>query len=260
LNTSRRRRRWEWSSPRNRRNGKILLGVIGTGLVGFMIGYAVIALVVFRGSNRPDVVSVPELRELPSEEARSRLSRLGLVMVLADSLPNPDVPQGAVLAQSPLAGREVLPGSGVRVILSAGRERRTVADVSGMGRAQGLRILEALGFTVEEVEESSTLAAGRIVGTEPAEGTVLSVSSPIRVTISSGPPLALVPEVVGLTEAEARSAIQGAGFRVGEVNYAFRITDAGLVLRQFPAAGDSARVGGGIELRVATDSWSQEDP
>jgi serine/threonine-protein kinase len=234
--------------------------VIGIGLVGFLIGYGLIALVVFRGSNRPDVVGVPELRELPSAEARNRLSRLGLEMVLADSLPNPDVPQGAVLAQSPLAGREVLPGSGVRVILSAGPERRTVADVDGMRRDQGIRILEALGFAVEVVEETAPIAAGRIVGTEPVAGTVLPIASQVQLTVSSGPPLALVPEVVGLTEADARSRIQSAGFRVGEVNYEFRITDAGLVIRQFPTAGDSARLGGGIELRVATDSWSQEDP
>jgi eukaryotic-like serine/threonine-protein kinase len=237
-----------------------MLGVIGTGLVSFIIGYALIAVVVFRGSNRPDVVAVPELRELPSEEARSRLSRLGLVMVLADSLPNPDVPQGAVLAQSPLAGREVLPGSGVRIILSAGRERRTVADVSGMGRAHAVRMLEALGFMVEVVEETAPLAAGRVVGTEPAAGTVLPAASRVQLTVSSGPPLAQVPQVVGLTEAAARSAIQSAGFRVGEVNYEFRFTDVGLVIRQSPAAGDSARVGGGVELRVATDTWSQEDP
>jgi eukaryotic-like serine/threonine-protein kinase len=237
-----------------------MLGVIGTGLVGFMIGYALIAVVVFRGSNRPDVVSVPELRELPADEARSRLSRLGLVMVLADSLPNPEVPQGAVLAQSPLAGREVLPGSGVRIILSAGRERRTVADVSAMGRAQAVRILEALGFTVEVVEQEGMLTVGRVIGTEPAAGTVLPISSRVQLTVSSGPPLAEVPGVVGLSEAEARGAMQNAGFRVGEVNYDFRLTDAGLVISQFPAAGDSLRVGAGVQLRIATDSWSQEDP
>jgi eukaryotic-like serine/threonine-protein kinase len=232
---------------------------LGVAVGAFLLGYALVALVVFRGTSRPAVVSVPELRDLPGNEAQRRLSSLGLVMVLGDSLPNPLVAEGSVLAQSPLAGREVLPGTGVRVIISAGHARRTVVDVSAMGRTQAERVLEALGFEVTVVEQPAALAAGRVIGTEPAAGTVLPVQSRVQLTVSAGPPLAAVPDVVGLLEDDARSALQSTGFRVGEVIYEFRAMDIGVVVRQFPLPGDSARVGSAVELRVATDRLFQDE-
>jgi eukaryotic-like serine/threonine-protein kinase len=254
-----RRRRWESSSPLRSRNVRTLLWVVGVGLGAFLLGYALIALVVFRGTNRPAVVAVPELRELPASEAERRLASLGLVMVLGDSLPNPLVAEGAVLAQSPLAGREVLPGTGVRVIVSSGRARRTVAEVDAMGRSQAERILRALGFEVEVVEQPAAMAAGRVIGTDPPPGTVLPVGSRVQLTVSAGPPLAAVPDVVGLLEDDARSALESTGFRVGEVIYEFRLSEIGMVVRQFPLPGDSARVGTAVELRIATDAMFQED-
>lgn len=256
MTSTRRRRRWESGSDQWMR---VLLWVVGIGVGSFLLGYLIIAIFVFRGSNRPAVVAVPELRELPAPDAERRLTDLGLLMVLGDSLPNPEVPEGAVLAQSPLAGREVLPGSGVRVIISAGRERRAVADVSGMAREQATRVLDALGFTVFVAEEAARVPAGRVIGTEPAAGTVLPVESAVRVTVSSGPPLAAVPDVVGLLEDDARSALESVGFRVGEVIYEFRVTDTGMVVRQYPQAGDSVRLGEPVELRVATDRWFQDE-
>jgi eukaryotic-like serine/threonine-protein kinase len=259
LTNTRRRRRWESASPLSSRNVRILLWILGVGIGGFLLGYAFISLVLYGGPTRPAVVAVPELRELPANDAERRLSSLGLVMVIGDSLPNPDVPEGAVLAQSPLAGREVIPGTGVRVILSAGRARREIVDVSAMGRGQAERVLEALGFEVEVVEEPAPLAAGRVVGTDPPPGTVLAVHSRVRLTVSAGPPMAAVPDVVGLLEDDARDALESTGFRVREVIREFRLTDAGMVVGQFPLPGDSARVGSGVEIRVATDRWFQDD-
>ncbi len=254
-----RRRRWESSSPLRTPAARTALWILGVGVGAFLLGYALVALVVFRGTNRPAVVAVPELRELPANEAQRRLSSLGLVMVLGDSLPNPLVAEGAVLAQSPLAGREVLPGTGVRVIISAGRARRTVVDVTTMGRAQAERVLEALGFEVTVVEQPAPLAAGRVIGTDPAAGTVLPTQARVQLTVSAGPPLGAVPDVVGLLEDDARSALVSTGFRVSDVIYEFRTTDVGMVVRQFPLPGDSVRVGSGVELRVATDRLFQEE-
>ncbi|CAN5747941.1 hypothetical protein BH23GEM6_BH23GEM6_12640 [soil metagenome] len=260
MSTHRRTSRQNWNSPRNTRHRRIVLAIVGIGLGGFLLGYLFIAVFVFRGTNRPAVVAVPELRDLPMAQARERLSRLGLEMVIGDSLPNPDVAEGAVLAQSPMAGREVLPGSGVRLILSAGRERRTVPDVAAMGRQQATRILEALGFDLVVVEQPAPLAAGRVLSIEPAAGTVLSVESRVQLTVSAGPPLASVPDVVGLLEDDARDALSSVGFRIGNVNYEFRVAEAGIVLRQHPSPGDSARVGSAVELHVATDRWEPLEP
>jgi eukaryotic-like serine/threonine-protein kinase len=256
--THARRRRWEsWFSTRPA-NVHLVLWIVGLGVGGFLLGYLIIALFFFRGGSPADVVAVPELREMGAAQARHRLDRLDLLMEIGDSLPNPEVAAGAVLAQSPLPGREVLRGSAVRVILSAGPERRTVADVSEMGRDQAARMLEALGFQVEVTEATGPQAAGRVIATDPPAGTTLPLNARVTLTVSTGPPMAEVPEVLGLTEADARDVLTGVGFRLAEIEYEYRISGVGTVISQWPFPGDSLRAGSAVQIRVATDRFEPE--
>lgn len=252
---SRRGERNALTSPNARR----VLWVVGVGLGCFLLGYLIVGFIVFRGGNRPAVVTVPALREMPLTAARERLRQIGLEMEVGDSLPNPDVPGGAILAQSPLAGREMPPGSVVRVIVSAGRVRRAVPDVAAMQLTQAERMLTALGFTLAVRDSPAVVPAGRILRSEPAAGTQLAIPSTVRLVVSSGPPLAEVPDVIGIGEAEARARLQGAGFRVAEIVYEFRVDDPGIVVGQFPLPGDSLHLGRAVQLRVAIDRWS-DDP
>lgn len=249
---TRRRRRWEGRLPTSF-DRRVVLWIVGIGVGSFLLGYLLIAILFYRGGNRPAVVSVPELREMTVTQARDRLREVGLEMEIGDSLPNPEVPHGSVLAQSPLPGREVAPGSGVRLIVSSGQVRRAVADVSAMGGEQASRVLQGLGFQVEVTETTGPQAAGRALGTDPPAGTVLPLAARVLLTVSTGPPLAEVPDLVGLTEQEARSTLETIGFAVGEIEYELRGTEPGMVLSQWPLPGDSLRLGAGVRLSVATD-------
>ena len=55
---------------------------------------------------------------------------------------------------------------------------------------------------------------GRIVGTDPAAGTLLARDSEVTLLISSGPALVDVPNTVGKTRAEAESTLTGARLSV----------------------------------------------
>src|SRR3546814_17240588 len=54
---------------------------------------------------------------------------------------------------------------------------------------------------------------GEVSGQDPAAGTELEVGGEVTLTVSSGEQRVEVPEVVGLTEADARSLLGDAGFR-----------------------------------------------
>jgi eukaryotic-like serine/threonine-protein kinase len=242
--------RFPWLSRVDRR---IAQRVLGIGLAGFALGYLFTAILFFGGRNRPEVVTVPELREMTASAARRALAREGLEMVVGDSLPNPQVGAGRVLAQSPLPGRELPHGASVRVILSAGPQRRTVPDVRELARGPAVRLLNASGFQVRVDEEPGRLPAGRVLGLTPAPGTVTRLPATVVLRVSSGPAMIAVPQLFGMAEEEARAALEAAGLRMGDVQYEFQETPGeDAVVEQTPPAGDSVRMGTAVQVRIVT--------
>nr|WP_276611078.1 PASTA domain-containing protein [Kineococcus siccus] len=70
----------------------------------------------------------------------------------------------------------------------------------------------------------------------------------VRLTVSSGPPLVVIPRVQGQQVAAARSVLEGLGFRVSVQNVLGGIF--GTVRDCSPAAGTSAPKGSTVTLTV----------
>jgi beta-lactam-binding protein with PASTA domain len=226
---------------------------------GFLAGYLFTALDFIAGGPRADVVTVPDVRKLPLARARRQLERSDLLATVGDSLPNPRVARGEVLAQSPLPGQESAPGTEVRLILSQGREKRAVPAVEGYARSQAERILTSSGFHVVVVQTPNPRAAGRVVGTSPAAGTTMEMPGVVRLVLSAGPPLVPVPTVVGMAEAQARAVLEAAGLGAGDATYELRPDLAeGIVLAQDPVGGDSLRAGWSVRLHLSTQQARPE--
>jgi eukaryotic-like serine/threonine-protein kinase len=221
----------------------------------FLLGYLVTAIIFFGGGPRGQVITVPDLRTLTAARARRLVERAALEFEVTDSLPNARVARGAVVAQTPLPGREVAPETPVRVILSQGREQRVVPRVDTYPRRQAERILVASGFRVVVYAVPHARRAGRVVGTQPAAGGTVQMPGTVRLLISAGPPLVAVPQLVGLLRPDAEGALQQAGLRMGDVVPEVRPELAeGVVLSQYPAPGDSIRAGSTVDLNVATQT------
>jgi serine/threonine-protein kinase len=123
-----------------------------------------------------------------------------------------------------------------------------------LSRDEAARVLTAAGFRVTVTEEKNPRAAGRVLGTEPASGTVLPSDATVRLRVSAGPPMVAVPPLVGTREAQMVAALEAAGLRVGKVNHVFDLDGPpGVVLSQSPVAGDSARMGAAVDAVVSTD-------
>jgi serine/threonine-protein kinase len=75
--------------------------------------------------------------------------------------------------------------------------------------------------------------------------------SPVTVNVSSGPAPVPVPELVGLTEREARAALKALGLSVGTVTErAAQGQVPETVLSQSPVAGHSVAVNGKVDLVI----------
>lgn len=250
------RRRRGLGSPRAwLRSHRRSLGLAAGLVVLFALGYLVAATWLFPATaadETPDLVEVPELVGLASEEARSSLDEAGLAFRLGSEVPHPDAPRGAVLAQSPLPGQYARPGAPVSVTLSLGPEQRRVPDLRGLTARQGGIVLERLGFEVRTDSTGSPVERGRVVGTRPESGEELTLPAEVTVVLSHGPSVVEVPDLGGVHVDDVRQRLDEVGLALGEVRYDPEAYAApGRVVGQSPSPGFALRVGGRVSVRVA---------
>jgi beta-lactam-binding protein with PASTA domain len=231
---------------------RLLKYIVCCGLGGFFAGYVFITLLFFPGFGRSAIVTVPDVRGLSQQAARRALDRAGLDLTRGTTLNNPRIPAGRVLSQVPLPGQEAARGSGVRVILSAGPDKRPVPAIAGMDRDEAILLLQRMGFqvrlrTVQNMKEEGTLLA-----MEPRAGTPVPMPAIVVLSISAGPPKILAPNVMNVTRDEAASRLEAAGLRLGRVSYDPSSTEPlGDVVAQSPEPGDSVRMGGSVRITIS---------
>lgn len=235
---------------------QLLLIAGGVAVVAFLVGFGMTALTFLRGGAPIDVVTVPDVREMQVEAASRTLDRSDLVIEVGDSFPNPTAPEGSVLAQSPLPGQEVSPGTLVRVIISRGRTRPTVPSVASMPVATATQALQAAGFDVVVEPAPGEGEVGQVIGTIPGSGADLALPATVRLRVGA-PALPIpMPTLIGMLEGDARAVADSVGLYVSEVVYVeSEFGEPGGVVGQEPAPGESVTPGEGIQLRV-----TQPDP
>ena len=163
-------------------------------------------------SRRADV-TVPELVGLTQEEAETALKEEGL-NILWEEVYNPAVDPGQVCAQQPAVGRTVKQGQTLTVSVSLGTQWLTVPDLTGQNRDEALQSLRDQGFSVAvEFLHDNTIEPYTIVRTEPAAGEQLAAGQIVKAVVARPipDPNRQVPDLVGLSLAEARSRLQERG-------------------------------------------------
>ena len=129
----------------------------------------------------------------------------------------------------------------------------TVPDVTGKTEADATQALEDAGLSVGDVGEAADPDAepGTVVRQDPAAGEEVDEGSAVGLTLSSGPATAKVPDVTGMTEAEAQGTLQDAGFASASASQYDLTAPAGEVLAQLPEAGQEAVPGSPVGLLVS---------
>lgn len=197
-------------------------------------------------------VEVPQLSGMTLEQARDLLKTRGLLLTLGAERPDATIAAGAIIAQDPLAGSQVSNGNTVRAVVSKGP--LTIPDVAGLFPGEAAGKLKAAGLQADAEPIPSTsekVEAGRVLGTDPPGGTAVGADAVVKLVVSSGPAGKEVPKVVGQNITRARRTLEDAGFAVGTTKYGYSDHfDGGVVLKQAPEAGQSAKPGSKIDLVV----------
>ena len=228
--------------------------VVLWGLLAALVVGGIVAAVLLLSSSAGKA-TVPNVTGETEQAASARLRSLGLSPVpsLASSA---TVASGRVLSQAPVGGSRVASGSRVSIVVSSGPGSAALQGVEGLTAAQAINKLRAAGFKPTRKDQpSSSVAQGKVIGTEPPAGTELQVGSPVSVLVSSGPAQVRVPDVSGDSKSGAEAALTAVGLAVGSIGEQVSTSQtAGNVLSQSPAAGSTVRTGSKVNLTVAKAS------
>ena len=155
----------------------------------------------------------------------------------------------------------LLAAAAAAFFLLRGPSQVPIADVVGDPLAEAQPELEAAGFSVELERESDQAPVNEVLAQDPEAGLEVDEGSPVTLTISSGPPLVEVPDLVGEPQEEALKKLDKAGFRVdASATQPSDSVAAGLVAKMLPAAGTERRKGSTIQLFISSGPRKAEVP
>lgn len=163
------------------------------------------------GSGRWTVV--PDLTGLQRSAVEATLAAADLKSNLTEDH-NDAVPGGAVVSSDPGPGDRAVRGSGVTVVISLGHPvvPDLAAGIAAEEAEDALREADLSPRRDPGAEEfHDTVRRGAVIGLRPAAGTTLTVGAPVTLVISKGVAPTTVPDVRGLRQAEAVSALARAG-------------------------------------------------
>jgi serine/threonine-protein kinase len=201
-------------------------------------------------SKGPEIVRVPDLEGYSLDKAKQRLKNEGLVAGMVTKGFSDDVPVGFVIRTEPGAGTERRGGSAIALTVSKGSPV-DVPDVVGDDLQDARQELEDAGLTVEVASKqvTSEYDAGQVAKQSPDPDTRAAGGDTVTLTVSKGPEMIEVPDVVGDSVDDAKQELEAAGFKVEE--------DRGLlglfgdtVESQSVDGGDTAPEGSTITIEI----------
>ncbi|GLX36626.1 serine/threonine protein kinase [Streptomyces roseochromogenus] len=209
-------------------------------------GNGAVVLTVSRG---PELISVPDLKGRPLEEAKAELTKAGLAPGIVTQAFSQDVAQGSVIETNPLGGNKRAPDTAIPLVVSKGRPI-PVPAVTGKPLDQARAALEAVGLTAQAAPEqvNSPSPAGTVVGQSVAAGASAAAGDSVTLTVSKGPRQVLVPDVTNQDVDPARKTLEALGFKV-KVDRPF-LSFSNTVETQSVPAGQGAPEGSTITLKT----------
>ena len=194
-------------------------------------------------------VAVPDVTGLLQDQATKKLTDLGLVVGVRQDF-DQQVDAGLVARQSPEQGTNLHEGDKVTITISKGPPPVVVPNVVGEPEADARATLKAIGFKVKERRIFSTnVPRDQVISSDPQTGAKAPMGSTVTMVVSKGPKTFAMPDVVGMTRAEAVSFLQDQGLVVKV--YQLPLTDPpNTVVLQDPDAGATVRQGQTVTIYV----------
>ncbi len=212
----------------------------------------------------PDSIAIPIVVGLTQEEALNKLNNQGFQNIEIRKLKTNEYDEGVVAEQEPEPSSLLEPSGVIVIQVADGRVSDIIPNLTGQTLNNAVDELTGKGWStaIEEVE-SETIDEGRVVATDPPNGTDHSLEEDVTIFISTGPSTVEIPSVIGESPATAAGILAGSGFMVApQEECPVDPTDpnVGLVVSQDPDAGESIEAGATITICVGVATEPTPEP
>ena len=165
-----------------------------------------------------------------------------------------DVEKGYVIRTSPAAGSSVKKGGKVELIVSSGVEQVSIPDTTGDTITDAYQTLNDKGFKVKQGEDVySTQSIGKVAYTKPAAGKKVDKGATITIYPSKGEETKYVkvPNLLGMTRSQAKSALEKAGLKYGSETKSYSSTQKNRVCVQSVSSGNEVEEGSSVDITLS---------
>lgn len=230
-----------------------------------------VLLTVSRGPARE---TVPDLIGQQLNEALDDLQKAGFESDVSQVFAKEQ--SGVVVKQEPEGGTKLKEGAAVALTVSKGPKPVPVPDVVGMQASEASSTLRDAGFDVNLVPVPSKERSGTVVAQNPAAGTIPKPGTPVRLNVAQAeappattdgqttsgqtttgqtttqpPAQATVPDVVGLTQAQATKALHDVGLKPSLQFVPSQQDPVGTVVAQAREPGTTLRSGESVQVNIS---------
>ncbi len=130
--------------------------------------------------------------------------------------------------------------------------RVTVPSVVGQSEAIAGAMLRRAGLIpVPALTANASVASGVVISETPPAGSVVDKGARVTIAVSTGPGSSALPNVAGLTAAQAMSKLKAAGFKSTTEAQPSATVASGRVISTDPPAGTVAQAGSSVTVLVS---------
>lgn len=165
-----------------------------------------------------------------------------------------EIEKGYVIRTSPAAGSTVAKGGKVELIVSSGVEQVSIPDTTGDTIIDASKALSDKGFEVKQGEDVySSQAIGKVAYTKPAAGKKVDKGATITIYPSKGEETKYVkvPNLLGMTRSQAKSALEKAGLKYGSETKSYSSTQKNRVCVQSVSSGNEVEEGSTVDVTLS---------
>lgn len=221
------------------------------GIISVLLLILLFVIIVFPGLFGPKQVEVPDVVDLPVDEAIDQMEEAGFKIGEEEEENSEEIEEGRVTRTIPQSGKVRDEGSEIKFFVSTGKERLELVNYVGSNVEQVMGFLTTQDFkSVDTQEQFSDEPVGTILSQDPAAGSeVIPEETVLTFTVSKGPQLNSVIDLSDYNEKTLNDYAKSSGFNIRIVGEEFSAdVPEGFVISQKPGSGEKMKPGSTIDV------------
>lgn len=211
---------------------------------------------VIEASSSPDVkedslIKVPDIADMTEEKAKTLLDKKELTYEFV-AQESDTVEKGKVINTNPSAGTEVEKGTKITVYYAA--QKVQPFSVIGKTPEDAEREIREKGYVPKRGSDiySESVASGKVAATDPKTGESVAAGSTITYYVSKGQELIEVPNLLGKTKSQAKTALEKLGLKLGKTGSIYSDTyKKNRICVQSKSSGQEVKRGTSVDVTLS---------